>query len=337
MIIPLRPTNFLPGTLKNLFYPPERSEYTYFARAKECPFIGGNATVKAAWAADASMLAYGRFGPQRMNDTDLKAILDPAGLNFIKIGGTPGNWNALGTQAIFIFSADFAILAFRGTELDDAVDSVFDTDVALVLEHDYRPSPADSRPALGFLTSVTHLFSPPCFVHQGFQKALKEVWENVRGIVTGYRARNPHAEVLFTGHSLGGALAVLAYSRFADPNFSLYTFGCPRVGDGAFRDRVLSNPGEGVYRIVNFNDAVSHIPLESLLYKQTPGDCLRFDEHGNLNSDGDTFEGDVDALRLAVNLLPANLAGCDLSQIPAPTSVVDHSVARYCMRIWNCL
>ena len=62
MITPFRTTSSLPGTLKNLFYPPEQGEYTYFARAKQSPFVGGSAVVKAAWAADASMLSYARYG-----------------------------------------------------------------------------------------------------------------------------------------------------------------------------------------------------------------------------------------------------------------------------------
>ena len=39
-----------------------------------------------------------------------------------------------------------------------------------------------------------------------------------------------------TGHSLGGALAVLCALDLQDiyGNINLYTFGCPRVGNAAF-------------------------------------------------------------------------------------------------------
>jgi hypothetical protein len=94
VITPVRHTEFLPGTLKNLFYPPERSEYTYFARAGECAFANGSAMAKAAWAADASMLAYARYGANRMADSDLNANFGRAGLDYQKIGGSAGNWNA---------------------------------------------------------------------------------------------------------------------------------------------------------------------------------------------------------------------------------------------------
>ena len=45
----------------------------------------------------------------------------------------------------------------------------------------------------------------------------------------------PEYEVIFTGHSLGGAVANLAAFDFANArhyrSFRLYTFGQPRVGD----------------------------------------------------------------------------------------------------------
>jgi triacylglycerol lipase len=330
VITPLRQTQFLPGTLKNLFYPPERTEYTYFARAKECPFVNGNAIVKAAWAADASMLSYARYGAARMPDNDLFANFGRGGLDCRKIG----DWNAPGTQAVFASCDDFAILAFRGTEGDDPKDCEYDADFVLVFEQDCHPHHTATT---GILASMTHLFSPPCLVHQGFRNALEEVWKDVQRIVADYRAKRPAAEIVFTGHSLGGALAALAFSRFADPNSSLFTFGCPRVGDAPFRDRVLSNPGKGIYRIVNFDDAVTHVPLASLLYEQIPTRSYRFDANGNLNPGDDTFLGDLASLRTAFQGLPSNLMTLDLAQIAAPLSAVDHSPARYCMRLWDCV
>jgi triacylglycerol lipase len=335
MITPKTHTPLLPGTLKNLFYPPEADEYTYFARAAQSPFKSGGAIVKAAWAADAAMLAYARYGATRMTTADLTANFGRGGLTYQTIGGSGGNWNASGTQAVFAGCDDFAILAFRGTEIDDAKDKLYDADIILVPEHDYRPS-SDPSPALGHFAAITHLFSSLCLVHHGFQSALNEVWEDVHRIVLDYRGRRPGAEIRFTGHSLGAALAVLAYSRFADPDLSLCTFGCPRTGDGAFRDRVKSNSGRGIYRFVNFNDVVAHIPLESLLYKHAPEQCYRFDNDGNLDTGGDTFSGDLDSLRAAIHGLPGSLGTAALAT-PAPPSFVDHSPARYCMRAWDCV
>jgi hypothetical protein len=96
MITPLRHTPLLPGTLQNLFYPPR--EYVYFERAGEVPFAGAGALTKAAWAADAAMLAYARYGENRMADADLDANFGRAGLAYKKIGGTLADWTRQGRK-----------------------------------------------------------------------------------------------------------------------------------------------------------------------------------------------------------------------------------------------
>src|ERR1051326_3836024 len=135
MISPVRHTELLPGTLENLFFPPPN--YTYFAHSAEAPFARSGSITKAAWAADASMLAYARYGQRRMTDEELGANFDRAGLKYVKIGGTKSDWNAPGTQAIFATCAQFAILTFRGTERDDPRDLSADSDLILVHEPDY--------------------------------------------------------------------------------------------------------------------------------------------------------------------------------------------------------
>jgi len=334
MITPLRTTDLLPGTLENLYYPPP--DYPYFRCGSTLNVPTADLIPKAAIAVDAAILVYARKGATRMTDDELKANFQRLGLDCQTIGSNPADWNAPGTQAVFASSADYAICAFRGTERDDPQDILIDADATLKPEPDYRPVAHDPAPALGPLHFITHLFSTPS-VHQGFQKALNEVWEQVHTLVTAYRASHPQKEILFTGHSLGGALAVLAYSRFADPDISLYTFGCPRVGDAAFRDRLLQNPGRGIYRFVNFNDAVTHVPTSSLFYCQIPDSSLRFDAQGNLNPDDGSFKGDLRSLSAAVFGLPKMIDLHNLHQLDAPPSLVDHSPGRYGYRLWDCV
>jgi len=82
-------------------------------------------------------------------------------------------------------------------------------------------------------------------VHEGFLRALEAVWEEL-GVMLDKIARG-RAEIFFAGHSLGGALAMLAAARWeaqspgGDGSASrpylapwLYTFGQPRVGNGAW-------------------------------------------------------------------------------------------------------
>jgi hypothetical protein len=336
-IQPKRDIPLLKGSLKNLFFPPEKDQYTYFGYAGNLRFTTADPVAKAAVAAELSMLSYARYGVPRMSDAELDECLAAGGLKLRqKIGEDPNNWNAPGTQAFFATGDGYAVLAFRGTEADDPQDLHDDLDIVLAPELDYKSGPS---PHPLHFAAIVHLFSDPVLVHRGFQRALNRVWNQVYEQLAQFRRENPDAEICLTGHSLGGALALLTYSRFRDANVSAFTFGCPRVGDAAFRARVAAG-GRGHFRCVNFNDMVTHIPLESLLFLHAPQDCYRFDEAGWLDLEHDgTLAGDVGVLARAVSGLPADLTGNPekLDDLPAPPGLVDHSPARYCMRLWACV
>jgi pimeloyl-ACP methyl ester carboxylesterase len=155
-----------------------------------------------------------------------------------------------------------------------------------------------------------------------------------------YRRSEPKGEIVLTGHSLGGALAVLTYSRFSDENTSLYTIGCPRVGNGVFRERMQASPGKGHVRCVNFNDLVPHVPPEDLFYRHAPEACYRFDDKGSLDcsNPGATLASDLADMGRMVCSLPADIrTNVKQLNLPAPAGLVDHSPARYCMRLWDCV
>ncbi|CAJ0589454.1 unnamed protein product [Cylicocyclus nassatus] len=72
-------------------------------------------------------------------------------------------------------------------------------------------------------------------------------------------------KLIFTGHSLGGALAALAAARTAKEGYrpgneiTIYTFGEPRVGDVTFAenfDKMIPDS----YRVVFRRDIVPHLP-----------------------------------------------------------------------------
>ena len=318
---PLKKVPLLPGTLKNLFFPPEKGEYTYFARAKEQPFVGGDFVTKGAWAADASMLAYGRYGTAEMPISDFQAHLDRGGLRCLNLIGA--DWRGQGTQGYFAANDQFAILAFRGTEPGDPVDAVYDGDILPVPELEYRSNRRADR------------FGQVAFVHHGFQLALTPHWLHIAKCVAEYRREHPKAEICFTGHSLGGALAILASSRLEDGNISVYTFGGPRVGDAGFSRRLLAAPAKTIVRFVNFNDSVAYVPTTGL-YESAPRICHRFDEQGRLSEFQGSFLGDVAALATVFSRFTVRLTD-ELAKLPAAPGLVDHSAARYCIRLWNCL
>ena len=105
-------------------------------------------------------------------------------------------------------------------------------------------------------------------VHSGFLDAFtknvdaegRTVEELVREILDRPEARDKRGTPLplfITGHSLGGALALLATRLMApDVTGACYTFGAPRIGNYEYF-RFIKTP---VYRVVNSSDVVPRVP-----------------------------------------------------------------------------
>ena len=91
-------------------------------------------------------------------------------------------------------------------------------------------------------------------VHCGFLKAFQGIESHIEQTLS----EHPDLPVYITGHSLGGALAMLA-TRYLTPNSlgATYTFGCPRVANSEFF-REVRTP---VYRVVNAADGVARLPF----------------------------------------------------------------------------
>ena len=200
----LRNPACLDPTPENLFFPPHKGDYVYFESPPPGP--GSPVEVEAAWAADAAMLAYARYGSTRMTEDEFTGILRGAGLADVHLLGDCFVDNASTARGFFAANDSYALLAFRGTEKDNAHDVAADADIPLV----------DSRAGR---------------VHRGFRRYLDSVSADVVRFVGAYRTGHPTQPLCITGHSLGAALAALAFADLKDPASSLYTFGCPRVGD----------------------------------------------------------------------------------------------------------
>ncbi len=327
----------LPATWKNLFYPPELNEYTYFAHAAKYPFLGSQAPeaqrhlVKAAWAADAAMLAYGRYGQTPIPPTDFQKILADA--EFLQCD-LIGDWapGARGTQGFFARNNDFAILSFRGTERDDASDVETDANILLSEEPEHDASPAP-KPDSSLLDRVVHgakdFLLHTSRVHFGFQRALDQVWPQVEKLLNDYRAAHPQAEIVFTGHSLGAALATLAVARFRGDGGSLYTIGSPRVGNAPFGDMVRRQTGGKIFRFVNHQDLVTHVPIEAPFYRHVEEQGLIIGADGAITQGVEDAEADIATLAELLKQLWTTGKLLELNT-PAPAPLVDHSPARYC-------
>lgn len=108
---------------------------------------------------------------------------------------------------------------------------------------------------------------PKVLVHSGFLGKFKALKPAVRGELAALLERHPGAPVVFTGHSRGGALATLAAFAFGTlvqdsaRVVSLYTFGCPKVGNDEFGTVFNSLPvAANTYRFVFDADIVPHLP-----------------------------------------------------------------------------
>ena len=109
----------------------------------------------------------------------------------------------------------------------------------------------------------------PKNVHQGFLDAWNRGREKYLTILNDAISKNPSFEIVFTGHSLGGALATLAAVDFVststDPmatakKTSLITYGQPRVGDKGFAEYVDSLPWKESTRVVRKSDPIPRSP-----------------------------------------------------------------------------
>ena len=157
-------------------------------------------------------------------------------------------------------------VAFRGTELDSPKDILTDV-VATQREID-----------CSFLGDSGGGCGPGARAHGGFLRAYLSVRRALRavlsevGVPTVGHGGGPR--VLLCGHSLGGALAQLCSVDLAaagagegasgeTSRVAVYTFGSPRVGNGAFAAAVEAREAAGslgTWRVVVEGDAVPRLP-----------------------------------------------------------------------------
>jgi triacylglycerol lipase len=104
-------------------------------------------------------------------------------------------------------------------------------------------------------------------VHTGFKALFMEMQAEIQEAVS--QVQGP---LFYAGHSLGGALALLAASLW--PPHAVYTFGAPRVGDSVFRERLAK---QRIFRVVNQRDIVATVPPSRIPFEfRHVGDVVSF-------------------------------------------------------------
>jgi len=218
------------ATQDDLFYPSKRGNF----------FPGGRPKSEAALCAEMSRLAYLRqesnFAFDQVGVRDVLRRIEFSDCEFFESKGKPDE------EGIHCFLAQhldspkderLAVLAFRGTDKDDPSDVAYDENFKL------EPWQKGGK------------------VHSGFAHAFAEIWKDLDPPL-----RRVDCKILFTGHSLGAAVATLAAS-LRRPN-TLYTFGSPRVGNSDF---IAACRDVNSQRYVDCCDIVTRIPLREMGYE----------------------------------------------------------------------
>ncbi|XP_073146781.1 triacylglycerol lipase OBL1 [Henckelia pumila] len=202
--------------------------------------------------------------------------------------------------------ANLILISFRGTEPFDADDWITDFD------YSWYEIPKLGKVHMGFLEALGlgDRVNPSTF-HQQLQekgiyptfteepndakkKLIPEMVEMtayyaVRGKLHDLLKEHKNAQFVVTGHSLGGALAILfptvlvlhEETELMQRLLAIYTYGQPRVGNrklGRYMEAHLEHPGAKYFRVVYCNDLVPRLPYDNktFLYKHF-GICLYYD------------------------------------------------------------
>ncbi|KAJ7149814.1 alpha/beta-hydrolase [Mycena crocata] len=124
-----------------------------------------------------------------------------------------------------------------------------------------------------FLTPGVKL-PPKARVHAGFLAAWDTVALQISTALAAERRLYPGHRLVTVGHSMGGALAILAAVSLlqlfpASPMLDqtrVYTYGAPRTGNAVFAAHVNAEFGARAFRVVHTNDGVPTMIPTSLGY-----------------------------------------------------------------------
>ena len=112
-------------------------------------------------------------------------------------------------------------------------------------------------------------------VHAGFGKSWQALSTGILHLIETARSRCTNCNrVMFTGHSLGGAIATIAatdYARNKPSGIAIQslTLGSPRVGNEEFADYATRMVPNSI-RWTHSNDPVPHLPLHIMGFDHRP-------------------------------------------------------------------
>ncbi|MGH3870252.1 MAG: lipase family protein [Pseudonocardiaceae bacterium] len=201
------------------------------------------------------------------------------------------------TQAFLAASDHMVLVAFRGTEPSQIRDWLSDANTPVI------PGPA--RKGLA---------------HLGFTRALASIYPEIRDKIEEVRTNGQ--TLWFTGHSLGGALAMLTGATIYLDNPRLladgvYTFGQPRTSDRILANAYNTAFASRHFRFVNNNDIVAQVPPEPVFHHVNA--MMYFDAKGRLH----------EKMSFASKLTDSFRGYTSDPLAPGSDGIRDHSMATY--------
>jgi triacylglycerol lipase len=278
--------------------PPFRA-YAYYENSDQFPFqwdVDVFSLINAWWLSEAALLAYAQEAFARPRFLE-------AGFRQVRF------FNGDSTQCYVASDDHVAMVAFRGTECGPRSDDPAYAHFIADLKADFNAMPTDDGQGGK--------------IHTGFKDALDEVWPVLAPLLQSML--DDGCRIWLTGHSLGGALAILANQRFKKTK-GVYTFGAPRVGDARFVSGCSPKP----FCFVNNNDVVPHLPPFPYM---DSGHLRYIDRNGDIHEKMNFWERRLDEIQGHIQ--------CIIDSVkhgwPAfmPDGLRDHTPVLYALHIWN--
>ncbi|PYH48555.1 lipase family protein [Aspergillus saccharolyticus JOP 1030-1] len=107
-----------------------------------------------------------------------------------------------------------------------------------------------------------------CEIHSGWWKAWETVASAITSKVEAAVTTYSDYDLVFTGHSLGAALAAIGATILRNDGYTvdLYNFGQPRIGNLALADYITAQDKGDNYRVTHTDDVVPKLPPKLLGY-----------------------------------------------------------------------
>ncbi len=206
------------------------------------------------------------------------------------------------TQAYLATNDQHIVVAFRGSEDPTNLDGLKDWFLTNALNLLIHP---EGKLSTDFLAAgVGAKF------HQGFVFAITDIWDELFPLVEA-EVKAKDRGFWVTGHSLGGALALLGawlFKRRFLPVDAVFTYGAPMVGNQQVADAFNREfPGK-IFRYVNAPDPVPLLPMMSLI----ANDFAHCDKAMHLG--GEEAKDLFDYLRAAMGEMAGGILSGDMAE-----------------------